>query len=146
MQVPKLVSGVQLIPTKMSTGEMAFIIPANLLSNGNMNNYVIPMLQSQAALTTTHVSASVAPVTVACTQAINTAQTQNINIKPVPTVLSIPTRPREPVPVYGQSNTNDQPVIYGHGEPLRSRTDDGTGQNLNVIISPNKQEDMWRPW
>ncbi|XP_060069341.1 protein hairy-like [Ylistrum balloti] len=144
MQVQKLVSGVQLIPTKMSTGEMAFIIPANLLSNGNMNNFVIPMLQSQAL--TTQVSTAVAPVTVACTQALNTVQTQAI--KPVPAVPSIPTRPKEPVPVYGQPNTNinDQPVIYVQGEALRSRTDERSEDHFNISVSPNKQEDMWRPW
>lgn len=144
MQVQKLVSGVQLIPTKMSTGEMAFIIPANLLSSGNVNNYVIPMVQSQ----TTQVSAAVAPITMACSQTVNTAQTQNINIKPVPAPISIPTRPKEPMPVYGQQNTNgtDQPVIYVQGDPLRNRTDDRTGPNFNLSVSPSKQEDMWRPW
>ena len=51
VQVAKVFSGFQAIPTKMASGEMAFIIPAgNVMSCNTIPNYVIPVIQPQPSL------------------------------------------------------------------------------------------------
>ena len=43
IQMAKLFSGLQVIPTKLPSGEIAFVLPANVLGGGQVPNYVIPI-------------------------------------------------------------------------------------------------------
>lgn len=48
---PKIIHGVHTFPTQMSSGEVAFIIPAaNMVQYGAIPNYVIPVIQPQGAI------------------------------------------------------------------------------------------------
>ncbi|XP_041378278.1 transcription factor HES-1-like [Gigantopelta aegis] len=107
VQMAKLVSGLQVIPTKLPSGEIAFVLPANVVGGAQVPNYIIPMYtspgsnfvstsavatvpapQAQSLVTT---SSSVAGTTIAphynnlqtCTV---TALTENINLLPCSTV------------------------------------------------------------
>lgn len=56
----KIIQGVHTIPTQMSSGDVAFIIPAaNMVQYGTIPNYVIPVLQPQGGLQISHSSNSV---------------------------------------------------------------------------------------
>ena len=55
----KVLGGLQVIPSRLPSGEVAFVIPGNMLTNGQMPGYVIPvytgtttMMTSAGALTT----------------------------------------------------------------------------------------------
>ncbi|XP_061197031.1 transcription factor HES-4-A-like [Saccostrea echinata] len=56
----KIIQGVHTIPTQMSSGDVAFIIPAaNMVQYGTIPNYVIPVLQPQGGFQISHSSNSV---------------------------------------------------------------------------------------
>ncbi|KAK3104604.1 hypothetical protein FSP39_005961 [Pinctada imbricata] len=51
LQIAKVFGGFQAIPTKMASGEMAFLIPAaNMMSCNSIPNYVIPVIQPQSSV------------------------------------------------------------------------------------------------
>lgn len=51
LQMTKIFSGLQVIPTKMNSGEIAFVLPTNVLSNSQTPNYVIPVYSPPSAST-----------------------------------------------------------------------------------------------
>jgi hypothetical protein len=64
----KLFSGLQVIPTKLPSGEIAFVLPANVMSGGPVPNYVIPVYTPPvASIPSFPASLSTASVTVSST-------------------------------------------------------------------------------
>lgn len=160
----KLVSGVQLIPSRLPSGEMAFVIPGNVLTTSQMSNYVIPLYAGPPAPQVSNPVCSSPPVVVsppAQSVPVSLAQTP-IMILPSPALSPMPNVNTSP-----DSSTNTIGV-EPHRETAASPTlRDSTNKNIQfqqnreldmkMIMEPSKpaqpevqvqqlDENMWRPW
>ena len=135
VQVAKVVSGLQVIPTKLASGEIAFVLPANVVGGAQVPNYVIPMYtspgsnyisnsavatipppQSQSLATT---APSICGSTIVSPHYNNlqtcmvTTLTENINLLPCSTIP--PSGPELPPPGSGLSPLNSGLSPLGSG-------------------------------
>ena len=89
----KIISGVQLIPTRLPNGEVAFVLPSNVLSNGHVPGYVIPVfsgaptLVSAPAPTPANPSGDVQPQQTVFTSSLPITTTGSAQPTVLPTVL-----------------------------------------------------------
>ncbi|KAL5013779.1 hypothetical protein ScPMuIL_008049 [Solemya velum] len=86
LQMTKIFSGLQVIPTKMNSGEIAFVLPTNVLSNNQAPNYVIPVYSPPSAPTsfapTAAAAAAAAAATVSAPNVFTLAPSTTSNLQP----------------------------------------------------------------
>ena len=157
-QPPRVLSGVQMVPTKLSTGEVAFVIPGNILTSGQIPSYIIPVYAGAATgsqvATPTAAQGAVVPLTpdhpapqpsLKCMAPAAVAlpsqqqQPQGILAAPPAPIMVLPTTPLRPTPSTSGSGGN---MLLPHLQPAP--------QQVRQLQPPPqqifKEEDVWRPW
>ena len=166
----KVLGGVQLIPSRLPSGEVAFVIPGNVLTASAMSNYVIPLYAGPSVAQTSPSAGSTSPTVISPpAQAVPVSLPQT-PIMILPTNISRTTSPvtSESTSPDSSTNSNTTNII---SLPTREQATasptlkDSTNRNIQqqphkaFNIEPEVQdiklpveqaactdENMWRPW
>lgn len=147
MQFTKVVNGLQVLPTKMSSGDMALIIPANLIQGGTIPNYVIPVLSSSNV---TPCQTTVSPVNISQStmstvppkeiMAPSSVMTFPVNISANTSGINTDIIQMKPVFEQKSVESNQTSPTFSHQHRPGSVTNSYQNDSLQ------KLDNMWRPW
>lgn len=148
LQTGNVISGLQLVPTRLQSGQTAYIIPTSFVTSTGLPNYVLPMPTS-TKLTNTPSSAVISLLDV------NTP-TQSFLSSSIPLVQAfenkntgpgIPNQGMNDICFVGIHSKMDKNAMMSDlkGDPRISR-DTHTDTNCHLTIKGEVHDPMWRPW
>ncbi|XP_067658652.1 transcription factor HES-1-B-like [Haliotis asinina] len=159
VQATKVVSGLQVIPTKLQNGEIAFVLPTNVLGGSHVPNYIIPVYTSPNA------SPTKPPVTMAMTGAPAAGSVMTIMpsadvfqtcaLAPLPGNINIlsgsVTSPHSVSPCSSSDSSmlSLSPTIRNSANDVRDVRDvrhHDLGELREVRHPQASAEPVWRPW
>ena len=149
LQSGNVISGLQLVPTRLQSGQTAYIIPTSFVTSTCIPNYVLPMPMS-TKLTNTP-SAAVIPLI-----DVNTP-THSFSSSSIPLVQAFENKNTRPE--ISNQGMNDTCFVVGiqhkldknamtsdlKGDPRINR-DMHTDTNCHLTITGEVHDPMWRPW
>ncbi|XP_046332425.2 transcription factor HES-1-B-like isoform X1 [Haliotis rufescens] len=158
-ETTKVFSAMQVIPTKLSTGEVAFVVPTNIVNNGQVSNYAVPVsLQNTPSLSFTNQVLSGSPVTsVAATQILTLPQSSTVypmtqvsgNIAIIPcsgiteTCLLPPATEHSKLPLQHVQHAPHASHAQAHAPNLN----DNRGSHFESRDHlEGRKGSVWRPW
>lgn len=147
LQTGNVISGLQLVPTRLQSGQMAYIIPTSFVTSTCIPNCVVPM-QTSTKLTNT-------PPAVIPIIDVNTP-THSFSSSSIPLVQTLENKNRRPdisnqgmndICFVGIQQKMEKNAMASDlkGDPRNSR-DIHTDTNCHLTINGGEQDPMWRPW